>query len=322
MIKRRHLAGLAAGLALPAIAHAQSWPTRPITMIVPWAAGGGADTVTRIFAVGLERELGQTVNVVNRTGGNGIVGHAAIMNANPDGYTIGTGTSEFVNFKVLGQSTLGPDSFDLISRVASIPAGLTVKADAPWKDFAAFAADLKQVRRGQYTGSGVSTGGSWHLAAAGMTKAMGLEVDRIRWIPSQGGAPALQDVIAGGVTLFSGSPIEAKPLVDAAQVRVLAVMAENRVSSFPDVPTLKEIGLPWVYANWFSLVAPRGLPAPVRARLVELAARGHANAEVRSTMTARGIVPVWETPESFAAYCKEFGDTAAVLLRELGLARG
>ncbi|MFC7557138.1 Bug family tripartite tricarboxylate transporter substrate binding protein [Pseudoroseomonas wenyumeiae] len=236
MITRRSLAILTA-LSLPALlpraARAQSWPTRPVTMIVPWAAGGGADTVTRIFATGLEAELGQPVNVVNRTGGNGVVGHAAIANASPDGHTIGCGTSELVNFKVLGQSNLGPQNVDMISRIAAIPAGVMVKADGNWKDFKSFAAALQEAPKGKFTGSGVSTGGSWHLAAAGLAKSLGMAVDTIRWIPSQGGAPALQDLVAGGISIFTGSPIEAKPLADAGQVRVLAVMAEERMNRSP-----------------------------------------------------------------------------------------
>lgn len=319
MITRR--LAVASGLALPAIASAQSWPTRPVTLVVPWAAGGGADTVTRIFASGLEKELGKPVNVVNRTGGNGVVGHAAIATASPDGYTLGTGTSEFVNFKPLGQSDIGPQSFDLISRIATIPAGVTLKADGPWKDFAAFAAALKEGRRGQYTGSGVSTGGSWHLAAAGLTRALGMEVDRIRWVPSQGGAPALQDMVAGGIDMFPGSPIEAKALVDAGQVRVAAVMSDARMDMYPESPTLKELGVDWVFQNWFALVAPPRIPAAVRTRIVEAAGKAHARPEVRQLMAQRGIVPTWESPEAFSAYAADYARLTAGLLGELGLIR-
>ena len=325
MITRRHLALAATGLTLsvldPRRAHAQAWPTRPVTLIVPWAAGGGTDTVARIFATGLEQELGQPINVVNRAGGNGVVGHVAISTAAPDGYTLGVGTSELVNFKVLGQSDIGPGSFDLISRLASLPAGITVKADGPWKDFAAFAAALREGRKGQYTGSGVSTGGSWHLAAAGMTKTMGMEADRIRWVPSQGGAPALQDLVAGGVAVFPGSPVEAKALVDANQVRVLAVMADARIAGFPDVPTLKESGVDWSYANWFALVAPKGLPPAIQARVLEAGSRAHARPDVQRLMLARGIVPNWDGPEAFRAFAANSSETAATLLRDLGLAR-
>jgi tripartite-type tricarboxylate transporter receptor subunit TctC len=322
MMQRRHILGAVGLLAAPAAVRAQSWPTRPVSLLVPWAAGGGADTVTRIFAQGLERELGQPVNVVNRTGGNGITGHAAISNAPPDGYTIGTGTSEFVNFKVLGLADFGPENLDLLSRLATIPAGVTVPAQAPWRDFGAFAAALREARRGQITGSGVGAGGSWHLAAAGMCRALGLEADRIRWIPSNGGAPALQDLVAGGLGVFTGSPIEAQSLAAAGRVRVLAVMGETRLSTMPEVPTLREAGLAWAYANWFSLVAPRGIPAPVRSALLAAATRAHARTDVQEPMRARGIVPIWDGPEAFAAFAAGFGETSAVLLRDLGLARG
>ncbi|MCO6415081.1 tripartite tricarboxylate transporter substrate binding protein [Siccirubricoccus sp. KC 17139] len=321
MMQRRHLLGAAGLLAAPAVAWAQVWPTRPVTLLVPWAAGGGADTVTRIFAQGLERELGQPVNIVNRTGGNGITGHAAIAHAAADGYTIGTGTSEFVNFRTLGLADFGPETLDLLSRLATIPAGVTVQAQGPWRDFAGFAAALREARRGQITGSGVGTGGSWHLAAAGMCRALGLEADRIRWIPSNGGAPALQDLVAGGIGVFTGSPIEAQSLAAAGRVRVLAIMGEARLSTMPEVPTMREAGLAWSYANWFSLVAPRGIPAPVRTALLAAAARAHARAEVQEQMRARGIVPVWDGPEAFAGFVAGFGETSTALLRELGLAR-
>jgi tripartite-type tricarboxylate transporter receptor subunit TctC len=322
MVGRRHLFGLPALLGAPAGARAQAWPTRPVSIVVPWAAGGGADTVTRIFAQGLEQELGQPVNVVNRTGGNGITGHAAIANAAPDGYTIGTGTSEFVNFRTLGLSDFGPDSLDLLSRVAVLPAGVTVGAQAPWRDFAAFAEALRAGRQGQFTGSGVGAGGSWHLAAAGMCRALGLEADRIRWVPNTGGAPALQDLVAGGISVFTGSPGEALSLTAAGRVRVLAVMAEERMAALPDVPTLRESGLDWSYANWFSLVAPRNVPARARAALLAVAERAHARGEVREQMRARGITPVWDGPEAFRAFAARFGETSAALLRDLGLARG
>ena len=323
MLRRRHLAGLPALLAAPAVARAQAaWPARPVTVVVPWAAGGGADSMTRIFTQGLEREIGQPVNVVNRTGGNGVTGHAAIANAAPDGYTIGTGTSEFVNFKTLGLADFGPENLDLLSRVATIPAGVTVQAQAPWRDFAAFAEALRAGRRGQSTGSGVGAGGSWHLAAAGMSRALGLEADRIRWVPSTGGAPALQDLVAGGITVFTGSPVEAQSLAAGGRVRILAVMAEARMAALPDVPTLKESGLDWSYVNWFSLVAPRNVPAPARAALLAAAERAHARPEIREQMQARGIEPVWDGPEAFRAFAARFGETSAALLRDLGLARG
>ncbi|MDO9711051.1 Bug family tripartite tricarboxylate transporter substrate binding protein [Paracraurococcus lichenis] len=324
MIQRRHLlgsAGAAGLLAAPGLARAQAWPARPVTLVVPWAAGGGTDIVARIFAQGFEQELKQPVNVVNRTGGGGITGHSAVATAAPDGYTIGTGTSEFANYRTLGLADLGPEQFDLLSRIAALPAGVTVSVQSGWGDVAAFARALKESPRGRITGSGVGTGGAWHLAAAGLCRALGLEADRIRWIPSNGGAPALQDLVAGGIGVFTGSPIEAQSLAAAGRVKVLAVMGEQRLSTMPDVPTLREAGLPWAYANWFSLVAPKGIPAPLREVLLAAAQRAHARAEVQDQLRARGIVPVWDGPQAFAGFVANFAETSAVLLRELGLAK-
>jgi len=203
MIARRAvLAGLGS-LALSALvaapgALAQSYPTRPVQLIVPWAAGGGSDTVARIIAAGLEKELGQPVNVVNRTGGNGMTGHSAIATATLDGYTLGLATSEIASYKVLGLGDITPESFDLISRVTTIPAGITVKADGPYKTAQDVLDALKKAKRDELSASGTGTGGAWHLAVAGLNKALGLPADHVKYVPSQGGAPALNELAAGG----------------------------------------------------------------------------------------------------------------------------
>ena len=141
--KRGVLAILAAaslfGISLPAAAY----PDRPITMIVPWGAGGGTDTLARTFAAMLEEELGQPINVVNRTGAGGVVGHTAMATAAADGYTIGLGTVEFTTYRPLAQGDIGPDSFTLLCRLASLPAGITIKADAPWNSAAELLAAIR-----------------------------------------------------------------------------------------------------------------------------------------------------------------------------------
>ena len=323
MIRRRHL-GLAAGslLAAPALRAQESWPNRPVTVLVPWAAGGGADSATRAFATGLEREIGQPVNVVNRTGGSGIVGHTAISNAAPDGYTLGIATSEITTFKAMGLSELTPDSLTLISRIATLPASVVVRGNSPWRTIADLRGAMTEARRGQFTASGSGVGGSWHLAVAGMLRAIGMEVDRVRWVPSQGGAPAVQDVAAGGLTMFTGSPGEAKGLLDGGQVRALAVMSPERMAVFPEVPTLRESGVDWTFQNWFALVGPRNLSPVLATRISEVAGRGQARPEVEQLMAQRGIVRAWESRDAFAAYAREYVGTATTLLRELGMVQG
>lgn len=324
MTTRRSLlvtAGAAAlmGMTLPALA---AYPDRPITMIVPWAAGGGTDTVARILAAGLEKEIGQPVNVVNRTGGGGITGHTAIANATPDGYTIGIATSEIASFKVLGLGDVTPESFDLVSRITTIPAGLTVQAGGPYKTAKDLVEAIKASPKGSLTSSGTGPGGAWHLAIAGLCKSAGLSADHVKYVPSQGGAPALNDLAAGGLSMTTTSPIEARALADAGKVVVLATMGGERLSSFPDVPTLKEAtGLDWQFVNWFSLVLPKGVPGDVRTKLIAAAQKAHASPEVRKPLQDRGITPVWESPEEFKAFAARFGATAAELLKDLGLAK-
>jgi tripartite-type tricarboxylate transporter receptor subunit TctC len=323
MLSRRSIAALAAGLALLGVAPAASaaYPDRPITLIVPWAAGGGTDTVARIFASGLEKELRQPVNVVNRTGG-GVPGHTAIMMAAPDGYTIGIATSEIATFKTLGLADITPDSFDLVSRITTLPSGLTVKADGLYKTAADLVAAIKTTQKGELSSSGTGPGGAWHLAVAGLSKAAGRPANHIKYVPSQGGAPALQDLAAGGLSMAGVSPIEAKALSDAGKVKVLAVMDERRLASFPHVPTLKEAtGLDWQFVNWFAFVLPKGVPANVRTAIVEAARKAHARDDVQGPLKERGFTPVWEASEQTQAFAARFSAMAAELLKELGLAK-
>ena len=309
------LAGVVAFGGAPALAE---YPERPVTIIVPWGAGGGTDTIIRLFSVGFEEAMGQPINVVNRTGGSGVVGHSAIANANPDGYTLGACTSEITYFETIGLAPITPDSFDLVSRLAIIPAGVTVKADSPYNSLAEV---IEAARAGGLTSSGSGLGGPWHMAVAGMMKSAGADVDSVQFIPSQGGAPALQDLVAGGISMFTGSPIEARALADAGEVKILAIMSDERSPAFPEVPTLKESGVDWSLTNWFSLCAPKGLPEDVKAKVEAAAVQGHASAEVQDALAQRGITPLFDGSEAFSAYASEFAVEARSLLTALGLAK-
>jgi tripartite-type tricarboxylate transporter receptor subunit TctC len=148
-----------------------------------------------------------------------------------------------------------------------------------------------------------------------------MEADRLRWVPSQGGAPALQDVAAGGITAFTGSPIEAKALLEAGKVRTIVLMAEERPPTFPDIPTTKELGIDWTYQNWFALAAPKGIPQDRREKLYAAAQRAMARPDVQDAMRNRGITPVWDKPGEFAAYVGTFVSRGTEVLKDLGLAK-
>ena len=320
MKKFRRAALAMATLALAA-GPAFAFPDRPVQLIVPWAAGGGMDAVMRIFANGLEAELKQPVTVINRTGGGGVTGHTAIATATADGYTIGGASPEISFFKTLGLGDLTPESIDMFSRVSLIPAGVTVKMDSPYKTIADFIKAVKESPKGTFTSSGTGMGGSWHVAAGGLMKAAGLPADQIRWVPSNGGAPALQDLAAGGITAFTGSPIEAKAMLDGGRVRTILLMTEERHPNFPDVPSAKEAGLDWTYQNWFAIAAPKGVPADRRKILYEAAERTMKREDVRKGMADRGITPVWDTPAQLQDYVKTFSERGNGVLKDLGLAK-
>ncbi len=310
----------AAALSLGALAGAPAladYPERPVTIIVPWGAGGGTDTIIRIFAIGFEEAMGQPINVVNRTGGSGVVGHSAIANAGADGYTLGACTSEITYFDTIGLAPITPDSFDLISRLAEIPAGVTVAADSP---FTSVEEVVDAAAAGDLTSSGSGLGGPWHMAVAGMMREAGAAVDTVRFIPSQGGAPALQELVAGSIDMFTGSPIEARALASAGEVTILAIMSEERSPAFPDVPTLAESGIDWALSNWFSLCAPAGLPDDVKATIEAAAAEAHASDAVQEALGERGITPLFDGSEGFSAFAAEFAGEAASLLTDLGIA--
>ncbi|MCX7629230.1 MAG: tripartite tricarboxylate transporter substrate binding protein [Geminicoccaceae bacterium] len=321
-MRRRHACyGIFLSTLLWGMAEA-AYPERPITVIVPWDAGGGTDISARIFAAGLEKELEVPVNVVNRSGGSGVVGHAAIANATPDGYTLGVGSPELAFLRTVGLADIGPESFTIISRITIIPAGVTVRADAPWKTLSELLEDVRRRPAGTFSASGSGQGGSWHMAIAGLLASQGMETDRIKWIPSRGGAPALKDLVAGGITMFTGSPIEGKALIESGQLRALAVMAPQRSPVFPEVPTLKEtVGSDWTYENWFAFIGPRGLPPEIVRRLAEAGAEAHASAEVQEALKARGVQPIWDGPEAATAFARSFADKAADVLERLGLAK-
>ena len=301
---------------------AARYPDRPVTIIVPWGAGGGTDTITRIFAIGFEEELGVPVNVVNRTGGNGVVGHEAIVSAEPDGYTIGMATSEITYFETLGLAPITPNDFDLISRIALIPAGVTVRADSEYQTLNDLLDAVRSQPQSSFGASGSGLGGPWHIAIAGLQQAAGIPADHILWISSQGGAPALQDLLAGGISMFTGSPVEARTLLEAGEVRTLAIMSEERSPAFPDIPTVAEAsGIDWTLSNWFGLVLPRGVPEDIRAIIVEKAEAAHQYPEVQEALAQRGITPTWDGSEGFTSFATEFTTTASRLLTDLGLSR-
>ncbi|MDO9707491.1 Bug family tripartite tricarboxylate transporter substrate binding protein [Paracraurococcus lichenis] len=293
-LPRRSLLGAGAALivsplATPALAQPK-WPSRPVQMICPWAAGGGTDAVVRIVATLLEKELGQPFNVVNRTGGSGVVGHTALATSAADGYTLGIITSEICMLHWQGLTEVTYKNFAPLGLMNNDPPGIQVNSSSPYKTVKDLAEAIKASTPGKMKASGTGQGGIWHLALAGWLNAMGLKADHVRWVPSNGAAPAMQDLAAGGLDFTTCSVPEARAMLDAGRARSLAVMAPQRLSAFPDIPTLQEaMGIGFSAGAMRVIVGPAGLPAEVKAAVEPVLKKVYESKEYQDFMNARGF---------------------------------
>jgi tripartite-type tricarboxylate transporter receptor subunit TctC len=307
-------------LAFAAIANA-AYPERPITLIVPWAAGGGTDATARIIGALLEKELGQPVNVVNRTGGSGVVGHSAIAQAAPDGYTIGLITVEIGMMHWQGLTELTGASYTPIGLVNADSAGLQVAADSPYKTASDLVAAIK-ANPGKLKASGTGQGGIWHLAIAGMLQDLKIEPASVPWVPSNGAAPGLQDLVAGGVQIAPVSLPEARSLIDAGKVRSLAVMADAPVQLYPNLPTLKQAtGSSWTMAAWRGIAAPKNLSPEARDKLAAAIKKIVASKDYTDFMAQRGFGVVYAPPEEFAKFMAKSDADLGATMKAVGIVK-
>ena len=300
---------------------AEAFPDRPIQLIVPWAAGGGTDAVARYIGAELQSKLGQPVNVVNRTGGNGVVGHSAIATAQPDGYTIGLITLEINMMHWMGLTNLTHESYTPLALMNADPAAIHVRTDSKYKTLKDLIDDIK-ANPGGLKSSGTSQGGSWHLAMAGMLHSLGVDPNATRWVPATGAATALQDLAAGGVDFVSCSLPEARALIDAGRVRSLAFMAPERSPQFSSVPTLKEAsGSDWAKGVWRGMVGPKGLPPDIAKRYEALFKKVNESEGFKKFMNDRGFGVLWADAPGFAEFMKKDNAEIGQMMKLMGLSK-
>jgi tripartite-type tricarboxylate transporter receptor subunit TctC len=301
-------------------AHAQ-YPQRPVQLIVPWGAGGGTDATARIIATLLEKDLKQPFNVVNRTGGSGVVGHDAIAKATPDGYTIGLITVEITMMHHVGLTPLTYKDYTPIGLVNADPAAINVRSDSPYKSVKDLLAAIK-ANPGKMKASGTGQGGIWHLAIAGLLKQQGIDPNALPWVPSNGAAPGMQDMIAGGVDVVPCSIPEARPMIDAGKARTLAIMDPHPPALYPNVPTLqKELGSQWAIAAWRVIAAPKGIPADAQKTLTAALKRVYDSKDYKDFMASRGFGVVWADPAGTAKFMADSDANLGAALKAVGLAK-
>jgi tripartite-type tricarboxylate transporter receptor subunit TctC len=251
-----------------AIAQAQDYPARAITLIVPFPPGGVADNVARPVAQAMSKQLGQTVLIENKQGAGGGIGMAHAAKAKPDGYTLLLALSSISVIpeadKVLGRAPLFThDQLIPIARFTADPVVLTVRAESPWKTYAEFIAFAKaNPKKLNYGSSG--NYGTMHVPMEMLTSGSGATFTHV---PFTGAAPAVTALLGGNVDVIASGPSTVVQQVKAGKLRVLANWGSERHPALPDVPTLRELGVATEYAQWSGLFAPTGTPEPIVAAL-------------------------------------------------------
>ena len=302
MSLKRSLA-LAAAIIVPAIAGVASaqdvWPSKPITLIVPFPPGGVADIVGRPFADALSRELKQPVVIENKPGAGGGIGMGAVAKAKPDGYTLLLALSSISILpeadKVLGRAPLYQlDQFTPIARLTADPTVLAVRADSPWKTLQDFVEDARK-RPGAITYGSSGNYGTMHMPMEMFAHSANV---KLLHVPFTGGGPAVIGLLGGQVDALSTGPSTVLQHVKAGKVRVLASWGDHRLASLPDVRTLSESGFDAIFFQWSALFAPAGTPEPVVARLREAARIAATDARFVSTLaTVETPVQYLDAPE-------------------------
>jgi len=282
-----------------------AYPSRPITLVCPWAAGGGTDRVSRQMAMLLEQELGVPVTVINATGGKGVTGHSRGLDARPDGYTLTMMTFELNTMHWAGLTDLTyRDAIPLVS-VNEDYAALLVPDDSPWQSLQEVEAAIAD-SPGALTASGTAVGGAWHLALAGWLVEAGFDADDVVWVPSEGSNPSLQQLISGGVDMVCCSLPEARTLLESGQVKALGLMSLQRAKGFEDIPTFPEEGRGWTLGGWRGLGVPKETPRPIVEKLVAVLTKIVSAPPREDTfagfMAAQKFDNNWRGPEEFKAF--------------------
>jgi tripartite-type tricarboxylate transporter receptor subunit TctC len=305
--------------ALAGGAAAQSYPSKPIRFIVPFAAGGGTDFVARIVGQRLNEALGQSLVIDNRGGASGAIGTELAAKAAPDGYTLLLGSAGPLTILPGLSPHLPYDSirdFAPVTLVSSMPYLLVVHPSLPVKSVRDLIA-LARAKPGQLNFASPGNGSTTHLANELLK--MLAKVDVVH-VPYKGVAPALNDLLAGQVQFMSGDLSTVLPQVKAGRLRALAVTGEQRSPLVPELPTIAESGVPdYAASGWFGVLAPASTPRSIITQLNAVIVKGLMNADTRERLAALGGEVVANTPAEFAAYLRDDLAKWSKLIKAIGL---
>ncbi|MCU0984970.1 MAG: tripartite tricarboxylate transporter substrate binding protein [Acetobacteraceae bacterium] len=319
-MRRRDLALTLPLLALSSPLRAQAWPTRGLSMVVPFPPGGQADLAARPVAAAMEAILGQAVVVQNRGGAGGAIGNAAVARAAPDGYTLLMALSSLAVLpeadRLFGRAPqYEVDQLASIGRVLADPTMLAVRADSPWRTLEEFVTAAKAVPGTIPYGSS-GTYGTLHVAMEMFSHAAGI---KLLHVPFQGAGPALTALIGGQVQALASAPGTLTQHVREGRMRVLACWGAERVPAFPDVPTFIERGFADVeFYIWAGLFAPAATPAPIQARLRAALGEAMRSPAAIRAFEAAGSPPAWLDGPDFARFVAADSARLITAVRAIG----
>jgi tripartite-type tricarboxylate transporter receptor subunit TctC len=283
-------------------AEAKEFPSKPLTIVCPWSAGGGTDRTARFMAEQLSARLGQPVNVVNKTGGAGAVGFSAGATARPDGYTITNLTFEINTLKHLGYSDLTPENYVPLLQFNEDASAVIVHKDAPYETIQDLLDDIKAQPEGSFTFSGSSIGSVWDLARVGLLNKAGIDPNKVKYVPSKGAAPAITELLGKHVDVITCSYPEAASQVEAGELKVLVIMADERNPQFDQVPTAKEQGFDFSYGTWRGYALPAKTKPEVAQVLIDAFQDIVASDEFKDFMARNGFGIKVRAGDEFMTY--------------------
>ncbi|WDZ83365.1 tripartite tricarboxylate transporter substrate binding protein [Micromonospora cathayae] len=280
-------------------ASSASFPDKSLTLVVHAGAGGGSDLTARTLAKEMEADLGQSIVVENRTGGGGRVGLTYLKERPADGYSIGFIPVEVAMLGHQG-ADIKPDQYTVLGQVMNAPATLSVPANSPYKTFDEFIAAAK-AKPGSITVANSGAGAIWEAATLALGEAAGAT---FKPVPYDGGAPAVAAGVSGEVQAVMAGVSESSTAAKDGRLRVLAVLAPERVTSLPDTPTAKELGLDIVIGGWGLIGAPAGLPAEVKDKLAAAVKKAAESTTFKDVMTKAGNTPLATSPDEATSFAQ------------------
>jgi tripartite-type tricarboxylate transporter receptor subunit TctC len=318
MTSRKRFTIILASLAMllvTGIASAQEFPTRPVTLIVPWPAGGPTDAGIRAMAEVAAKHLGQPIIVENKAGGAGTVGPATMAaTAKPDGYTIAQMPITVYRLPMMQNTTWTANDFTYIVHLTGYTFAAMAHADTPFKTWQDVL-DYAKANPGKITYATSGAGSSLHLGMEMMAEKSGVKFTHVPFK----GAAEVNAAVAGGHTMLAAGGLSVKPMVDAGRVRLLNVWTAKRLKSVPELPTLKELGYPWVFDSPWGIAGPKGMDPKVVAKLHDAFKKAIEDEGVVATLEKYEMVPNYKNSADYTASVAEQVKMEEALLKRIGM---